>query len=101
VARSPEELECLLEDALVLGDSAAVVALFEPGGVLVERSGGIRGTSRVARLLAAEGYLACPTSVTVVHNIGVVVGPSTVNISSRDPSGGWRLVAAILIAAAP
>jgi len=38
-AHSPEELEVLLEDALVLHDDAAVTALFEDSGVLVDRSG--------------------------------------------------------------
>ena len=33
-ARTPDELESLLEDAVVLRDAVAVSALFEPGGVL-------------------------------------------------------------------
>ncbi len=47
-AQSPEELEILLEDALVLHDDAAVAALFEEGGVLVDRSRCVRGRSQVA-----------------------------------------------------
>lgn len=97
-AESPEELEILLEDALVLQDDAAVAALFEKGGVLVERSGCVRGRNQVAHLLAKQQYLAAPCSVTVVNNIAIVVGPHTVNVSCRDPGGGWRLVAAIVTA---
>lgn len=96
VAQSPEELEFLLEDALVVRDSAAVAALFQDGGVLVERSGGVQQRSNIARLLSEQGYLASPSSVTVFRDVAVVVGPQTVNISSRDPQGGWRLLAAIL-----
>ena len=100
-AQSPEELEILLEDALVLQDDAAVAALFEEGGVLVERSGCVRGRNQVAYLLAQLHYLAAPRSVTVVNNVAIVVGPQTVNVSCRDPGGGWRLVAAIVTAAPP
>ena len=97
-AESPEELEILLEDALVLQDDAAVAALFAEGGVLVERSGCVRGRNQVARLLAKQHYLAAPCSVTVVNNIAIVVGRHTVNVSCRDPGAGWRLVAAIVTA---
>lgn len=97
-AQSPEELEILLEDALVLQDDAAVAALFEEGGVLVDRSGRVRGRNQIAKLLARQHYLAAPCSVTVVSNVAIVVGPQTVNLSCRDPGGGWRLIAAILTA---
>jgi len=97
-AESPEELEILLEDALVLQDDAAVAALFAEGGVLVEGSGCVRGRNQVAHLLAKQHYLAAPCSVTVVNNIAIVVGRHTVNVSCRDPGAGWRLVAAIVTA---
>jgi hypothetical protein len=96
-AQSPEELEILLEDAIVLQDDAAVAALFEDGGVLVDKSGCVNGCKRIAHLLSQQGYLASPSSVTVVSNVAIVVGPQTVNVSCRD-TGGWRLVAAILTA---
>lgn len=98
-ASSPEGLELLLEDALVLRDDVAAAALFEDGDVLVEQSGGLRGPSHVARLLSERGYLASPSSVTVIRDIAVVVGPQTVNISRRDTRAGWRLVATILTSA--
>jgi len=101
VAQSPEELEILLEDALVLHDDAAVAALFEESGVLVERSGCVRGRNQVAYLLAQQDYLAAPCSVTVVSNVAIVVGPQTVNISCRDPREGWRLVATIITSDPP
>lgn len=82
----------------MLHDDAAVTALFEDGGVLVDRSGCVRGRSQVAHLLAQQDFLAAPCSVTVVSNVAIVVGPQTINVSCRNPGGGWRLVAAILTA---
>jgi len=101
VAQSPEELEILLEDALVLHDDAAVAALFEDGGVLVERSGCVHARNQVAHLLAPHDYLAAPCSVSVVSNVAIVVGPQTVNVSCRDPREGWRLVATIITSDTP
>jgi hypothetical protein len=95
-ARSPEELETLLEDALVLQDGAEVAALFEDGGVLVDGSGRVHGRNQVARVLAQHDYVASPQSVTMVSNVAIVVGSRTINVSCRAPGGGWRLVAAIV-----
>ena len=38
-ARTPEELETLLEDAFLLRDNAALVQLFEPTAVLIAGGG--------------------------------------------------------------
>ena len=95
-ARSPEELETLLEDALMLQDEAGAAALFEDGGVLVDGSGDVLARDQAAHVLARQNYVASPSSVTVVSNVAVVVGSQTVNVSCRAPGGGWRLVAAIV-----
>lgn len=95
-ALSPEELETLLEDALVLQDVAEVAALFEDGGVLVDGSGRVHGRHQVAHVLAQHDYVASPRSVTLVSNVAIVVGSRTINVSCRVEGGGWRLVAAIV-----
>ena len=69
-ARTPEELETLLEDAFLLCDNLALVQLFEPTAVLVAGGGlddarGHREIARVAAQLwdARRTYLADPRRV--------------------------------------
>ena len=53
-ARTPEELETLLEDAFVLRDQHALAQLFQPGPILVP-SGGLpeaRGRRQIAQVAA-------------------------------------------------
>jgi len=93
-ASSPEELETLLEDAVLLGDDAAVAALFDAGAVLITGPR-IAGPKQALAELAQLGYVAATRTVTVRRDIAVVVGDHTVNVSFRSPDGSWRLIAAI------
>jgi hypothetical protein len=53
-ARTPEELETLLEDALLMRDRDALVALFAAGATLVTLNAPpARGTTAIARLALA------------------------------------------------
>ena len=69
-ARTPEELETLLEDAFVLHDPQALAELFQPGAMLVV-SGGLpeaRGRRQIARVAAQlwdaeRSYLADPRRI--------------------------------------
>ncbi len=94
-ASSPQELETLLEDAVLLGDVLAVAALFEPGAVLITGPG-ITGPEQALAELAKLGYVAAIRTITVQPCLAVVVGDHAVNVSTRAPDGAWRLVAAIL-----
>jgi hypothetical protein len=94
-ASSPEELETLLEDAVLLGDEAAVAALFHEGAVLITGPR-ITGPTQALAELAELGYVATTRTVTVRRDLAVVVGDHSVNISIRAPDGAWRLVAAIV-----
>ena len=96
-AASPEELETLLEDALLLDDGAAVAALFEDRGVLVSGAGCVISRDRAAEVLLQNDYIASPRLVTVVRDIAVVVGDHTVNVSCRGPDRSWRLAVAIVM----
>jgi len=96
-AASPEELETLLEDALLLHDDAAVAALFEVRGVLVAGAGCVTSRDRAAEVLLRRDYVGSTRLVTVVRDIAVVVGDHTVNVSCRGPDRNWRLAAAIVM----
>jgi hypothetical protein len=94
-ASSPEELETLLEDAVLLGDEAAVAALFDEGAVLITGPRITRPRQALAELAKLE-YVATTRTVTVRRDIAVVVGDHAVNVSFRAPDGAWRLLVTIV-----
>jgi hypothetical protein len=94
-ASSPEELETLLEDAVMLGDEVAVAALFDAGAVVISGSH-IAGPEQALADFAQIGYVASTRTVTLRRDIAVVVGDHAVNVSCRASDGAWRLVAAIV-----
>lgn len=99
-ASSPEELEMLLEDAVLLGDEAAVGSLFDAGAVLITGPR-IAGPEQALAELSKLGYVASTRTVSVRHDAAVVVGDHAVNVSFRAPDGAWLLVATIVRARPP
>jgi hypothetical protein len=95
-AQTPEELEVLLEDTLLLRDEEALAALFEDGAVLFagnERAA--RGGEAIAGLALAtwEGsrsYVAEPQAVVQARDIALIVGERGINVLRRDRDGIWR-----------
>ncbi|MEO7235443.1 MAG: hypothetical protein ABIW80_08720 [Lapillicoccus sp.] len=85
----------MLEDAVLLGDEAAVVALFEPGAVLITGPT-ITGPEHALATLATLEYVAAFRTVTVRPCLVVVIGHHAVNVSVRAPDGAWRLAAAVV-----
>jgi hypothetical protein len=77
-ARTPEELETLLEDALITHDAETLAAALEPDGLLIGDAF-IAGRSRVLQ--------ACDTALLIAEeSIGVAL--------RRD--GRWRFAIALL-----
>ncbi len=96
-ARSPEELETLLEDAVLLDDGPAVAALFETTGVL-HTGAGLCGRAAIAAATPASwggGFVADPRQVVCGADLALVVGPAGTNVARRDPSGTWRYVISV------
>jgi hypothetical protein len=60
-ASSPEELETLLEDGVLLGDEAAVLSWFDEGAVLITGPR-VTGPETALAELAALGYVAATRS---------------------------------------
>jgi hypothetical protein len=102
-ARTPEELETLLEDAFVLHDSQALAQLFQPGAMLVTGGGlpearGRRQIAQVAaRLWDAEHlYLADPRRVLQVGDTALVLAGRAINVVRRTDNGSWRYAISLL-----
>jgi hypothetical protein len=102
-ARTPEELEQLLEDALVVRDPAALSALFDDGAVLLRSGapGEARGGRQIVRfageLLARDlTYLAEPRRVVQARDTALVVAEHGVSVARRSPGGTWRYAISLL-----
>jgi quercetin dioxygenase-like cupin family protein len=94
-ARTPEELETLFEDALLVRDHQVLTALFESGATLVMSSDEpVRGGEAIARAALASrngigAYVADPRRVLLARNSALVVTDRGVNVMHRD-DGAWR-----------
>lgn len=94
-ARTPEELETLLEDALVLHDASALAELFAPDAVLaVDEALTARGDAipdtALALLSNGRAYVADPQRVLEARDIALIVTERGVNVARRGSDGGWR-----------
>ena len=101
-ARTPEELETLFEDALVIRDRAALTELFEAGAVLVAGDSPLaRGGEEIARLVMAlwdgdRTYVADPQRVLQARDIALVAAERGVNVMRRGSDGAWQYVIVLL-----
>jgi len=102
-ARTPEELESLLEDGFVVGDREALAELFEGGAVLVADHcrRGARGCTEIAQLVGAMcergySYLADPREVLQAGDTTLVMGERAVNVMRRGPDHRWRYAISLL-----
>jgi hypothetical protein len=101
VARTPEELETLLEDAFVVRDSEALAQLFEDRAVLAAPIGEARGHEGIGRLAAAIWrldftYLAGSERVLQAGDTALVVSSRGINVAGRGSDGGWRYAISLL-----
>lgn len=102
-ARTPEELETLLEDAFVLHDPQALAQLFQPGAMLVvggdlPEARGRRQIAQVATQLwdSERLYLADPRRVLQVRDTALVVSGRAINVVRRTDNGSWRYAISLL-----
>jgi hypothetical protein len=102
-ARTPEELETLLEDAFVVRDRAALAELFEDGAVLAPGDGGreARGGEEIGRWAVAlwEGdrtYVADPRRVLQARDVALVVAERGIHVVRRGSDGAWRYAITLL-----
>src|SRR5688500_1711280 len=95
-ARTPEELETLFEDALLLRDCQVLPTLFASGATLViGDEPPIRGSEAIAHVVLAmrDGvgtYIADPRRGVVARDIALIIAEEGVNVVHRDGDGAWR-----------
>ncbi|MEX0791131.1 MAG: hypothetical protein WD178_10190 [Actinomycetota bacterium] len=91
-ARTPEELEMLLEDTLIRGDRRALADLFEGCAVLAvdESPQPIRHGGPLDSLCPDGSYLAGPLFVVQAQDTALVVTARGANVARRGPDGSWR-----------
>jgi hypothetical protein len=94
-ARTPEELETLFEDSLLLRDRQVLAELFEDGAVLVvgeERP--VRGEEIAPLALAMwdgeQTYVADPKRVLQARDLALIVSERGINVVRRGRDGFWR-----------
>ena len=101
-AYTPEELETLFEDAVILRDDQALAALFEGSAVLIaERQASACGGEAIARLALAcwsdeHTYIANPQSVVQAHDIALIIAERAINVAHRGSDGTWRYAIALV-----
>jgi ketosteroid isomerase-like protein len=100
-ARTPEELDALLEDAFVVRDRRAVAALFESEALLVDAAAGeARGAREVASWATQTWrrgvtYLAAEPRVLQAGDTALVLTPEGISVARHDDRG-WRYAIALL-----
>lgn len=95
-ARSPEELETLLEDVLVVRDPELLASLFGQGATLVvDNERPAHGNEEIARLALAtwageRTYVAAPRRVIQAREIALILAEQTISVARRGDDGSWR-----------
>ncbi len=101
-ARTPEELEALLEDAFIVQDAAALGRLFVHRAVLDAGSGrrDARGRQEIERVVASMWdrewtYIAEPRRVLRAGDTALTIGRA-INVVRRGRDGTWRFAIAVM-----
>jgi hypothetical protein len=107
-ARTPEELEMLLEDAFVLRDHEALAQLFHPDAVLALGGGspearGLEEIMLVVRSLWDQEriYLADPRRIIEEGDTALVLSGHATNVVARGHGRTWRYVICCLAPVEP
>jgi hypothetical protein len=102
-ASTPEELESLLEDGLVIGEGAPLAGLFENGATVAidaaaHEAHGSEQISRLAEELCAHGYgyLAGARRVLQAADTALVIGEQAINVMRRGVDRRWRYSISLL-----
>jgi hypothetical protein len=101
-ARTPEELDMLLEDAFVVGDPAGFGTLFDDGAVLASegareaRGGEAIGRAAAELWTAGRTYVGGLGRVLQARGTALLVSPAGTHVARRSPDGTWRVAISLL-----
>jgi hypothetical protein len=102
-ARTPEELETLIEDSFVMRDRGELGALYGEGAVLAAGEAGpeVRGGEAIGRALAelcthGHTYVAGAGRVIQALDTALVVAAAGVHVLRRGAGGNWHVVISLL-----
>lgn len=101
-ARTPDELDALLEDAFVLRDRRAIAALFESGALLVDAAAGqARGAGAIASWATETWergltYAGAQPRVLQAGDTALVLTPDGIAVARRHDHRSWRYAIALL-----
>ena len=101
-ARTPEELDTLLEDAFITRDRAALGTLFDEGAVLAPACAPeARGADAIARAgaelwAAGRTYVGGGARVLQAGATALVVAPRGIHVARRAGDGTWRVAISLL-----
>ncbi len=104
-ARTPEELDALLEDAFVVRDRGAVASLFEREGLLVDDAAReARGAREIAGWASETWtrgltYLGAERRVLQAGDTALVLTPQGIGVARRRDDRAWRYAIALLTTA--
>jgi hypothetical protein len=106
-ARTPEELDTILEDAFVTRDRALSRALFEDHSVLVQAEGAeVRGGEAIGDALAElwdrdRTYVAPAGRVLQARDVALLVSSAAIHVLRRGGDGTWRAAISLLLIGTP
>lgn len=104
-ARTPEELNTLLEDALIVSDPAGVEPLYESDAVLLTGDAPLeaRGSTAIATVLTElhdRSYVATPGLVLRSRDLALTIGAG-VHVLRRGPDRSWRYALSVMDVSRP
>jgi ketosteroid isomerase-like protein len=101
-ARTADELEALLEDAFVLRDRRALVALFESDALVVDAAAGkARGSAEIASWATETWkrnltYVAAEPRVHQAGDTALILTAEGIAVARRRDNRAWRYAIALL-----
>jgi hypothetical protein len=96
-AASPEELEAMLEDACLLGDTVFLLSLFDVDAVLLTRdTAEVRGPLAIADVIidhrrTGGSYVAAPHLVMQSGRLALIISQTATSVARRGLDG-WHYV---------